>query len=235
MLYFTGTAVNVQSLLGFIFIVGINVSNAVLMTDFAQELRHAGGPDADRGDPHAAAEKSRWPAGGGGVSLPPPPGGGGGDEEAAGGGGGGGEEQQQEAAGREEGLEEEEVVMLMLLVMMCVMMRARARSVPAARARARARVSKAGRPRPVRVTMTALAAFCATIPGALALERGSEANAPLARAILGGLLAGEPATLVAHALNSLFVRDPKGGPVQHPTTGKEPETPESSIADEGWT
>ncbi len=39
MLFFTGTAVNVQSLLGFIFIVGINVSNAVLMTDFAQELR----------------------------------------------------------------------------------------------------------------------------------------------------------------------------------------------------
>ena len=32
-------------------------------------------------------------------------------------------------------------------------------------------------------------------PGAFALERGSEANAPLARAILGGLLAGEPATL----------------------------------------
>ena len=34
-----GTAVNVQSLLGFIFIVGIKVSNTVLMTDFAQELR----------------------------------------------------------------------------------------------------------------------------------------------------------------------------------------------------
>ena len=46
------------------------------------------------------------------------------------------------------------------------------------------------------------------IPGALALERGSEANAPLARAILGGLLAGEPATLfVLPALYSLFVHD----------------------------
>ena len=33
------------------------------------------------------------------------------------------------------------------------------------------------------------------IPTALALEKGSEANAPLARAILGGLIAGEPATL----------------------------------------
>ena len=39
MLYFTGTALNVQSLLGIIFIVGINVANTVLMTDFAQELR----------------------------------------------------------------------------------------------------------------------------------------------------------------------------------------------------
>ena len=42
-LYFTGTAVNVQSLLGFIFVVGIKVANTVLMTDFAQELRHAEG------------------------------------------------------------------------------------------------------------------------------------------------------------------------------------------------
>ena len=38
-LYFTGSAVNVQSLLGFIFIVGIKVANSVLMTDYAQELR----------------------------------------------------------------------------------------------------------------------------------------------------------------------------------------------------
>ena len=58
------------------------------------------------------------------------------------------------------------------------------------------------------ITMTALAAFFALIPGALALERGSEANAPLARAILGGLLAGEPATLfVLPVLYSLFIHD----------------------------
>ena len=51
----------------------------------------------------------------------------------------------------------------------------------------------------------------ALIPGALALERGSEANAPLARAILGGLLAGEPATLfVLPCLYSLMVRDKPG-------------------------
>ena len=59
--------------------------------------------------------------------------------------------------------------------------------------------------------MTALAAFFALIPMALALERGSEANAPLGRAILGGLLAGEPATLfVLPCLYSLLVRDRAG-------------------------
>ena len=48
--------------------------------------------------------------------------------------------------------------------------------------------------------------------------RGSEANAPLARAILGGLLAGEPATLfVLPALYSLLVRDKK-------LTNEEPES-----------
>ena len=58
--------------------------------------------------------------------------------------------------------------------------------------------------------MTALAAFFAMIPTALALEKGSEANAPLARAILGGLIAGEPATLfVLPALYAVLVRDKK--------------------------
>ena len=117
-LYYTGTALNVQSLLGIIFIVGIKVANTVLMTDYAQEIR------------------------------------------------------------RHEGLS------------------------PTAAIRKAASV----RVRPV--TMTALAAFFAMIPAALALEHGSEANAPLARAILGGLLAGEPATLfVLPALYSLMVRD----------------------------
>lgn len=121
MLYFTGTAVNVQSLLGFIFIVGINVSNAVLMTDFAQELRV------------------------------------------------------------KEGLTPGQAI----------------------------RKSASIRVKPV--TMTALAAFFAMSPGAFALERGSEANAPLARAILGGLLAVEPATLfVLPCIYSLLVRDRPG-------------------------
>ena len=120
MLFLTGSAINIQSLLGFIFIVGIKVANTVLMTDYAQELR------------------------------------------------------------RHEGLS----------------------PIDAIRKAARLRV------RPV--TMTALAAFFAMIPTALALEKGSEANAPLARAILGGLLAGEPATLfVLPALYAVLVRDKK--------------------------
>ena len=118
MLYLTGSAVNVQSLLGFIFIVGIKVANSVLMTDYAQELR------------------------------------------------------------RHEGLTPTQAI----------------------------RKAAGLRVRPI--TMTALAAFFALIPGALALERGSEANAPLARAILGGLLAGEPATLfVLPVIYSLFIHD----------------------------
>ena len=117
-LYLTGTAVNVQSILGVIFIIGIKVANTVLMTDFAQEIR------------------------------------------------------------RHEGLSPLEAI----------------------------RKAASVRVRPV--TMTALAAFFAMIPAAMALEKGSEANAPLARAILGGLLAGEPATLfVLPCLYSLMVRD----------------------------
>jgi multidrug efflux pump subunit AcrB len=43
MLYVTGTAISVQSLLGVIFMVGIVVSNTVLMVDFAQNLRRQEG------------------------------------------------------------------------------------------------------------------------------------------------------------------------------------------------
>jgi hypothetical protein len=49
------------------------------------------------------------------------------------------------------------------------------------------------------------------IPSALTLERGSEANAPLVRAILEGLLAGEPATLfVVPCLYAWMIRDKPG-------------------------
>jgi multidrug efflux pump subunit AcrB len=126
-LYFTGSAVNVQSLLGFIFIVGIKVANSVLMTDYAQELR------------------------------------------------------------RHEGLTPFEAI----------------------------RKAASVRVRPI--TMTALAAFFALIPGALALERGREANAPLARAILGGLMAGEPATLfVLPVIYTLIVREPRTKRAERP-------------------
>ena len=104
-LYLTGTSLNIQSLLGIIFSVGIKVANTVLMTDMAQDLR------------------------------------------------------------KKEGLSPLEAI------------------------------RKAAEMRVRPVTMTALAAFFAMIPTALALEKGSEANAPLGRAILGGLIAGEPATL----------------------------------------
>jgi multidrug efflux pump subunit AcrB len=118
MLFLTGTALNVQSLLGVIFMVGIVVSNTVLMVDFAQGLR------------------------------------------------------------RVEGLNPTQAI-----------------------------IKAAGiRVRPV--LMTALAAFFALVPMALGLARGSEANTPLGRAVIGGLLAGLVTTLfMVPALYSLVVRD----------------------------
>jgi multidrug efflux pump subunit AcrB len=118
MLYFTGTAINVQSLLGVIFMVSIVVSNTVLLVDFAQGIR---------------STTTRTPT------------------EAI---------------------------------------------VEAASVRVRP------------VVMTALAALFALIPMALSLERGSEANAPLGRAVIGGLLAGLVTTLfVVPVLFSLLVKD----------------------------
>ncbi|HEV7223321.1 MAG TPA: efflux RND transporter permease subunit [Pirellulales bacterium] len=118
MLYVTQTPINVQSLLGVIFMVGIVVSNTVLLTDFAQNLRV------------------------------------------------------------HEGLSPTEAI----------------------------RSAAAIRVRPV--VMTALAAFFALIPMALAFQRGSEANAPLGRAVIGGLIAGLVTTLfVVPAIYSLLVRD----------------------------
>src|SRR6516164_231630 len=117
MLYVTHTAINVQSLLGVIFMVGIVVSNTVLMVDFAQQLR------------------------------------------------------------RQEMLSPTDAII-------------KAASI---------------RVRPV--IMTALAALFALIPMALALARGSEANAPLGRAVIGGLIAGLVTTLfVVPALFSLVIR-----------------------------
>lgn len=115
-LFVTGTALNVQSLLGVIFMVGIVVSNTVLLTDFAENVRKT-----DRLTPGEAIERAA-----------------------------------------------------------------------------------AVRVRPV--VMTALATFFALIPMALGLSRGSEANVPLGRAVLGGLVAGLLTTLfVVPCVYSLIV------------------------------
>lgn len=127
MLSVTGTALNVQSLLGVIFMIGIVVSNTVLLTDFAQNLR------------------------------------------------------------KTEGLSPTEAI----------------------------RRAAAIRVRPV--VMTALATFFALIPMSLGLARGSEANVPLGRAVLGGLLAGLVTTLlVVPCLFSLFVRGSAHDPDDEP-------------------
>ena len=87
----------------------------------------------------------------------------------------------------------------------------RLRPEPARRGGADARPRRsARRPRSAcgRWSMTALAAFFALVPMALALGRGSEANAPLGRAVIGGILAGLVTTLfVVPSLYSLVVRD----------------------------
>ncbi len=142
MLYFTGTSINVQSLLGIIFSVGIKVANTVLMTDVAQDFR------------------------------------------------------------KNEGLSPIEAI------------------------------RKAAEMRVRPITMTALAAFFAMIPTALALETGSEANAPLGRAILGGLLAGEPATLfVVPALYSLMIHGKPNQP-EDPEAESENEAEGEQVDDE---
>jgi multidrug efflux pump subunit AcrB len=116
-LWTTGTALNVQSLLGVIFMVGIVVSNTVLLTDFATQLQKR-------------------------ENLPP--------TEAI-------------------------------------------------------RRAAAIRVRPV--VMTALATFLALVPMSIGLDRGSEANVPLGRAVLGGLLAGLVTTLfVVPCVYTLLVR-----------------------------
>jgi multidrug efflux pump subunit AcrB len=145
MLWLTGTAINVQSLLGVIFMVGIVVSNTVLLTDFAENMRQK-----ERLSPTEAIRRAA-----------------------------------------------------------------------------------AIRARPV--VMTALAALFALIPMALALERGSEANAPLGRAVIGGLVAGLVTTLVVvPALYSLVVRDerPSAGQPAGPPHEPPPESPQRRPVDQ---
>lgn len=119
-LYLTDTAINVQSLLGVIFMVGVVVANTVLLIDYTQNLRET--------EELSAFEAIRRAA--------------------------------------------------------CIRMRP--------------------------ILMTALAAFLALLPMALALARGSEANAPLGRAVVGGLIAGLFTTLlVVPCLYAWMIRDEK--------------------------
>jgi multidrug efflux pump subunit AcrB len=134
-LFITGTAINVQSLLGVIFMVGIVVSNTVLLVDYAQHVR------------------------------------------------------------QKEKLNPTEAIV-------------RAASI---------------RVRPV--IMTALATLFALMPMSLGLARGSEANTPLGRAVVGGLLAGLVTTLfVVPCLYSLVVRE------RGPSKKKLLDGPETPIA-----
>ncbi|MBY0229908.1 MAG: efflux RND transporter permease subunit, partial [Gemmataceae bacterium] len=122
-LFLTKTAINVQSLLGVIFMVGIVVSNTVLLIDFAQTLRKS----SDLTPTQAILEAAK-------VRVKP-------------------------------------------------------------------------------VMMTALAAFFALLPMSLGLAHGSEANTPLGRAVLGGLVAGVMTTLlVVPCLYSLLLPGAPGVP-----------------------
>jgi multidrug efflux pump subunit AcrB len=143
MLYLTGTAINIQSLLGVIFMVGIVVSNTVLLVDFAQHLRSH--------ERLSAADLAFL---------------------------GTGQQDLAQHLHSHERLSPTEAI------------------VKAASIRVRP------------VIMTALAALFALIPMALGLGRGSEANTPLGRAVIGGILAGLVTTLfVVPALYSLVIKD----------------------------
>lgn len=77
------------------------------------------------------------------------------------------------------------------------------------------------------ILMTFLATFLDLLPMAIGLGKGSEANAPLARAVVGGLLASTCLTLfVVPILYTLLIRDvePEVGsaPVETPTKTREP-------------
>ena len=70
---------------------------------------------------------------------------------------------------------------------------------------------EAGRIRLRPIIMTALAMILGMLPMALGLGEGSELNAPLGRAVIGGLIASTVMTLfVVPAVYSIFSRTVKG-------------------------
>jgi multidrug efflux pump subunit AcrB len=128
-LYLTGTTLNVQSLMGIVMMVGIVVSNSILIVEFAHRLREEGM------SAHDAIVTGAW------VRLRP-------------------------------------------------------------------------------IVMSALATLMGLLPMALKLGTGSEAYAPLARAILGGLMVSIVLTIFAvPAAYYLFYREPEA-PVAQPVTEK---------------
>jgi multidrug efflux pump subunit AcrB len=138
-LFVTGTALNLQSLLGVIFMIGIVVSNTVLLTDFAIHLQ------------------------------------------------------------KRDGLDPKEAI------------------------------KRAGAIRVRPVVMTALATFFALIPMSLGLEKGSEANVPLGRAVLGGLSAGLLTTLfVVPCVYSLIVPKKLGDGADEPLPGEPGHVPSAT-------
>jgi multidrug efflux pump subunit AcrB len=74
------------------------------------------------------------------------------------------------------------------------------------------------------VLMTALAMIIGMIPMALGLGEGGEQNAPLGRAVIGGLLCATAATLIfVPAVFSLLHKRPESPPAQeHPEGEPEP-------------
>jgi multidrug efflux pump subunit AcrB len=128
-LHLTGTTLNVQSLMGVVMMVGIVVSNSILIVEFAHRLREEGM------SAHDAIVTGAW------VRLRP-------------------------------------------------------------------------------IVMSALATLMGLLPMALKLGTGSEAYAPLARAILGGLMVSIVLTIFAvPAAYHLFYREPEA-PVAQPVTEK---------------
>jgi len=76
-------------------------------------------------------------------------------------------------------------------------------------------IEEAGRRRLRPILMTAMTTICALVPLALGFGEGGEAQAPMARAVIGGLLSSTLITLVfVPTVYSIFERQPVGRDVK---------------------
>ena len=89
---------------------------------------------------------------------------------------------------------------------------------PGVDAQAAALEAGAARFRPV--LMTALAMIIGMVPMALGLGEGGEQNAPLGRAVIGGLLLATVATLVFVPTVFAFIHRRRRGPAAHELVGR---------------